>query len=61
MKESEVRYLLLLLDLNWDTFISYMRGQTLTEDAAGNRVFFPEDVKRFICQQLCGRIDYDFD
>lgn len=61
MKESDVRYLLLILDLNWDTFLKYMRGQTLTEDTAGNRIYFPEDVKRFVCQQLCGHRYYDFD
>lgn len=61
MKESDVKFILEKLRLDWETFILFMRGQTISEDIDGNPVFWVDDVRRFLCEQLCEKRYEDFD
>lgn len=61
MLEYDVKYILAKLGLKWEDFILFMRGQTMSEDGEGNTVYWTEDVKRFLCEQLCEKQYDDFD
>lgn len=61
MKESDVKFIFEKLRLKWPDFIKFMRGQTLSEDKDGNTIYWLDDVKRFLCEQLCGKEYQDFD
>lgn len=61
MKESDVKFILEKLQIQWADFTQYMRGQTLSEDLEGNTIYWLDDVKRFLCQQLCDKEYQDFD
>lgn len=60
MKENDVKFILEKLGLQWADFIKFMRGQTISEGPSG-AIYWQDDVKRFLCEQICGKQYDDFD
>ncbi|MGJ3236408.1 hypothetical protein [Marivirga sp.] len=50
MNEEEVKNKLKENNLNWNDFMKWMQGQTISTDKEGNAKFFTYDVNRFISQ-----------
>lgn len=48
MYKYQVKALLAELELSWEDFYKWIRGQTLTSDKAGETLYYRSDVHRFI-------------
>jgi hypothetical protein len=61
MNEKQVKAELAKYDLNWDDFLEFMIGQTISSDPNGNTIYWARDVKKFIITSITNIEPQDFD
>ena len=58
MTEQQVKELLRKEGLSWDDFQKWMIGQTLSQNKAGETIYWPDDVQRFVGIKNGSRVDF---